>query len=515
MPTLREYFERDFSRFLSYTREIILEIEGGLRTTILSRVHFEHTSGAQFLSVLIPASTEERTSSKDVIDLIAELIYRRELLLKADIVAAMRTTPDEDWVRSTDLVFTGQVYAYTEIQISQEAVQSLRNIAKSLALNLIVRGPSYALSRDELDESETPEATSTDVKSRSFDPNKIRTRTWRPPIAQLVKLIQDKEIDLDPEVQRRMGIWDRVIQSQFVESILMRVPIPAFYIDGASADRMVVIDGIQRITTLKRYILDNSLELVGMEFLPDLEGKKFSELNRSLQRRIEETLFTIIVIESGTPGDIKFMLFRRINRGGGLALNSQELRHVLNPGSGRDLLKDLSECEEFRNATGDVLRRGRMDDRECILRIFALMSSSPDLSQEEDFDLFLNRHMQSLNQAADESRQILEVRFRRAVNAIFAVIPLGPYSQMMTGPRLRGHENAWFKSVFEAWAISLDRCTDGEIETLKVKRQNVAQLFDEMIRSRGFVRLTILHVHHKYIPQRVDAVEALVRKVLS
>ena len=66
--------------------------------------------------------------------------------------------------------------------------------------------------------------------SPPFDPSKIRVRLWTPTIDLLMKRIKEGEIDLAPDFQRKAGIWKDKAQSQLIESLLLRIPLPAFFI---------------------------------------------------------------------------------------------------------------------------------------------------------------------------------------------------------------------------------------------------------------------------------------------
>src|SRR5581483_11931833 len=91
-----------------------------------------------------------------------------------------------------------------------------------------------------------------------------------------------------------------------------------------------------------------------LEFLKELNGKKFSDLPRNLQRRIEETQVTVNVVEPGTPEDAKLNIFKRINTGG-MALSAQEIRHAINPGPAREFLKMAFRLTSTRYGRGRAL----------------------------------------------------------------------------------------------------------------------------------------------------------------
>lgn len=315
-----------------------------------------------------------------------------------------------------------------------------------------------------------------------FDPTKIRVRTWSPTIDLLMTRVRMDEINLMPEFQRSSGIWTTGAQSRLIESILIRIPLPAFYMDATDEEHLIVVDGLQRLTTLRSFVLDEKLRLHGLEFLDDFTGKTFSELPRPFQRRIQETQVTVYLIEKGTPEEVKYNIFKRINTGG-LPLSPQEIRHALNPGPVVTFLKSLAESEEFQRATAGGVSGKRMVDRECVLRFAAFAMTPYRDYNTRDFDHFLHGKMAELNAMSGDERESLGKRFRRSMVAARRIFEKDAFRKLRSPANVRPPVN---KSLYEAWAVNLDACTDEELDILVEKKEAVLDAFKALLRDAQF-----------------------------
>ena len=148
-----------------------------------------------------------------------------------------------------------------------------------------------------------------------FDPTAIRMETTALTVDLLTRRAAEGGLDLPPAAKGD-PVWTEVARSRLVESLLLRVPLPAFYIDASTPDRWSVVDGLQRLAALDAFVNHDAFVLTGLEFLDHLEGKTFTELPRHFQRRILETKVTGHLIQEGTPEPVRTAIIRRIDTGG-------------------------------------------------------------------------------------------------------------------------------------------------------------------------------------------------------
>lgn len=199
-------------------------------------------------------------------------------------------------------------------------------------------------------------------------------------IPSLKDMINNKVIDLDPTFQRR-DRWNIKQQSKLIESIIMAVPIPPIFLAEEEYNTYSVMDGKQRLTAIYMYLTDQ-FALSGLKFWKELNKKKFSDLNKTVQNGIDRRSISAVVLLNESDLDIKFDVFERINTGG-QNLTPQEVRNCMYRGRFNDLLIELSENENFKKCLGlpdtlDKLKKikiyQRMDDIQLVLRFFLLQN---------------------------------------------------------------------------------------------------------------------------------------------
>ena len=236
---------------------------------------------------------------------------------------------------------------------------------------------------------------------------KITTQAYDKSVSDIVRMIEDKEIRLDPDYQRNY-VWDNKKASMLIESIILNVPIPVIYVSQEEDDTWSVIDGLQRLYSLKRFF-DGKFRLSGLEILSELNKGDINSLNLKALRILKNGLLRVIMITHDSNEEIKYDVFMRLNTGS-VHLTEQELRNCLYRGSLNRLLKDMSLNEAWQNLLGLRSPHKRMVDRELALR-FLCISQGWDVGKQElsgykgRMKSFLNSFMKS-NQNIDNKKYI-------------------------------------------------------------------------------------------------------------
>lgn len=331
-----------------------------------------------------------------------------------------------------------------------------------------------------------------------FDPSRIKVDREPMSVFQVLRKISLNEIKLDPEFQRNF-VWDPVRRSRLIESALLRIPLPAFYFDGIDANRWLVIDGLQRLTTLRDFVTTKSFRLQGLEYLSrTAEGKSFDELPRGLQRELEETQVMLFIIRPETPPEVKFTIFYRINTGG-LKLEAQEIRHALFQGKATHLLKRLAESSEFLNATGGSVSDLRMDARECVLRYLAFRMHPYQEYAKPDLNSFLSNAMGELNRLPMQRVDGLEIDFLESMGRARQILDRFAFRKFDRRTGRRGPVN---KALFETWSNVLQAYDmDRLVQCTEAIRDRIGRLFTEdweYVRALSAGTGSIASVHTRF-----------------
>lgn len=213
------------------------------------------------------------------------------------------------------------------------------------------------------------EIEETEYPYRSED---IRIEQKMLSLFQVNRWITNDALIIRPEFQRNF-VWDIKRKSLLIESLMLKIPIPAFYLDEDADGMKTVIDGMQRLSTIHDFLQDG-FKLRGLQYLKQCEKKTFSQLEPKYQYRIEDTQLAVNILDAKCPKMVKFDVFRRINTGG-MALNAQEVRNIMATSNTRKLLLKMANSEGFLMATKGRMSDKRMGVQELCLRYITYLES--------------------------------------------------------------------------------------------------------------------------------------------
>ncbi|PTX96749.1 DUF262 domain-containing protein [Spartobacteria bacterium LR76] len=329
--------------------------------------------------------------------------------------------------------------------------------------------------REETDENSQPtgiefEEQQTSQPPRPYDPEKIRVDPKMFSLRQILDMIDDGDLELAPDFQR-LKVWTALQKSRLIESVLLRIPLPAFYFSSDSSGKLQVVDGLQRLSTIHDYVKggknkDAFFKLENLEYLTDqVGGRTYSALELESPtwiRRIKQTQIIANVIDPQTPNKVKFDIFRRINTGGS-PLNSQEIRHCLSKQQSRDILKELSASSEFLHATRGLLTGNvRMIDREVILRFCAFYKYPGFLeySSHESMDSFLNQATELLDSLPKNDLDSLAKSFKSSMKKAYHLFGNHAFRKW---PINTDNILPFNRALFDVWSVALTKYTEKEI----------------------------------------------------
>lgn len=244
---------------------------------------------------------------------------------------------------------------------------------------------------------------------------------------ELIQRYEDEEL-VKPELQR-MYIWDRAEASRFIDSILLGLPVPSIFLAQTQDEKLLIIDGYQRIMTVYDFVRGifskdgKGFSLSRSERINSRwRGKSFVELTDAEQRRVKNTTIHAIIFAQQQPSEEDtslFQVFERINTSG-RSLLAQEIRNCVAQGPLNSLLFRLNLYEPWRDLFGLKEVDSRMRDMEFILRFFALTSEKfiNDTREKISLRKFLDLYMKENAQIQQDQLDKFDRRFKSSINLV-------------------------------------------------------------------------------------------------
>ena len=242
------------------------------------------------------------------------------------------------------------------------------------------------------------------------------------PFETLVDRVEKGKLILNPHFQRQYK-WDKdgdERPSKFIESCLMRIPIPSCYFAEMENSNHLVIDGVQRITTIQKFFNDK-FALKGLTTFTELEGKRFSELGE-YRNELESYTIRCTVLRKDNDKQVITEVFARLNQGSVL-LTPQEIRHaIFGNGAFDKLLKELAQHERIKHfklgKKGRQLKDG-LESEEQVLRFFAMKGNLTDYNG--NFSQYMDKYMEQQQNINEQQVNTLRDLFQETMNKCLLV----------------------------------------------------------------------------------------------
>ena len=324
-------------------------------------------------------------------------------------------------------------------------------------------------------------------------------------IHDVVRRIDQGRYVMDPDFQRDF-IWSEDKQSKLIESVIMRIPLPVFYLAEDDEGRVVVVDGLQRLSTFDRFVKDK-LKLQ----LPDrsgLHGKSFSDLPAKYQNRVEDCNLIFYVIDSKVPEQARLDIFERVN--GGVPLTRQQMRNCLFMGRATRFLKKETKTKVFLQATGRSLRASSMRDREFVNRFCAFQILTTAEYRRDDMDAFLAESLRNMNRQSDEDLSRLSTAFRIGLDNNFSLFGRHAFRKHTRSQERRGVLNA---SLWDVMSTGLSKYSRAQVNS---GADALRQAFHDLLEDEKFnTSITYGPNDPRKVRHRFEAAHGMIQSVLG
>lgn len=346
-----------------------------------------------------------------------------------------------------------------------------------------------------------------------FDPNNIDVDIATVNLGSMLEQLEYGEIDLQPEFQRASSVWSEVKKSRLIESVLLGLPLPSFYFsEDAVSSKFIIIDGLQRLCSLKEFCIDKTLVLKDLQFLTNLNGMSYNELDRTQIRRLKSLKITINTLRKRTPTNVKYVIFQRVNTAGE-PLNAQEVRNALYQGKATLLLKTMATSSSFIRVTRGKVPTKRMADCDLVNRFLAFYLKKDEY--DGALDQFMGEvtlgHVNTLDET--EIQTILRT-FEKTMDLCWDLF--GDRAFRRPNPNREGKYLKLNKAIFEVVSVSLARLTDDE-QTLLRNRSNkfLFQLFSLLSEEQFIQSITSGTAKVTQVEYRFNKIDSLIKTVLK
>ena len=340
--------------------------------------------------------------------------------------------------------------------------------------------------QQEIDDAIEEETGNEDVQSEiPFNSQDINIKIIQLTVGQLIDKLEYNEIQI-PDYQRLPNLWNIKQKSRFIESLILKLPIPLFYFDEREKDIWWAVDGLQRITTINEFVNEKKFKLQNLEFLIGCNNMNWDELSRDVKRNITASHITINLIQKGTPEEVKLIIYRRIKQNIA-TFSDQELRTALFWGNKVEFLKRLTsesseEGKTFHKATDNGLKnKKRQEELDLVSRFLAFYLIDAN-KYEPDLDTFITKGMKEIPMELSEQNEVAS-KFKQSMVLAHTIFGNDAFRKRNNKEDTRKSIN---KPLFEIISVYFAKLNDVECKNLTKNKDNFIAAFIQLQQDSSF-----------------------------
>lgn len=228
-----------------------------------------------------------------------------------------------------------------------------------------------------------------------------------------------------PTYQRNF-IWQETMQSKFVESIFMGVPIqPLFAFELDEDGNLELLDGVQRLSSIKSFF-DGKLQLLGLEELDLMNGFSFEDLVTARKRKFLNTILKLYIIGQNTDEGVRADIFRRVNEGGDRLVPAEIRKGKFIGNDFYDFILRMSDSAEFSQLFSSSKNSDKLrgEKEELVSRFYALSNNYQNFVHSVKG--FMDEYIINAKENFDEVKETeLKTEFVNTLNFVQTNFPNG------------------------------------------------------------------------------------------
>ncbi|WP_346984688.1 DUF262 domain-containing protein [Chryseobacterium sp. POE27] len=277
------------------------------------------------------------------------------------------------------------------------------------------------------------------------------------------------ELEIKP-VYQRLFRWSETQQSQFIESLILELPIPPIFVIETESRQYDLIDGLQRISSFlhflgllesDRYPKGHKLKLQNCDIVKELNGITFDDLSPALKIKVKRSYVRMQIIKKESPKRLKYDMFKRLNTGG-LLLSAQEIRNStirLLDETFINYIQEIKSYPSFRNTIKYVMDEqiNEQFDDELVLRFYTLKNADLKFYQGTLADYMTSYAENVADNKVSFDYEKERVLFYKTFDLLDKIFPNG---EVFVNLNDKGFQKQFLAFHFEAFSLAMSKFSE-------------------------------------------------------